>query len=312
MSYEQKITFYLISRKTFNVYKYVGLNLNRYMLFLIYTFMKHLKTYENFRLNESNSNYNRVIPRDLFNESKLLKCIGRLCLLIHDNNTPVDMSADNDGDAFEIVQLQDGSLSVSNVNISIKGQLHIFATTYNSKANYPLVVITQDDAKYRVFDENGEYETEFIEYCNNLETKVLETFTPKNISKRVTDTKTKNILVYDRKETYIINNTNNKLSLIYNNIYADSWYLWLGDLWDENNAGVTEEKMFTLLISTDFSKIKIEYVKNLDMSISETEKLCRQIANEVVSDLQHLEKMELNVYNLSDKLYTLILKTFNH
>ncbi len=130
--------------------------------------MQHLKTYENFQLNESRENYARVIPRDLFNEAKLLKCIGRLCLLIHQNDVPVEMTSENDGEAFKIVQLVDGSLCISNVDICIKGQSHTFATSYNSKANYPLVVITQDDAEYEVFDDNGAYSQEFIDYCQNL------------------------------------------------------------------------------------------------------------------------------------------------
>lgn len=32
--------------------------------------------------------YQRVIPRDLFNEAKLLKCLGRLSLFIHDGKSP--------------------------------------------------------------------------------------------------------------------------------------------------------------------------------------------------------------------------------
>ena len=28
--------------------------------------------------------YRRVLPRDLFNEAKLLKCLGQLALIIHD------------------------------------------------------------------------------------------------------------------------------------------------------------------------------------------------------------------------------------
>lgn len=30
------------------------------------------------------SSYRRVLPRDLFNEAKLLKCLGQLSLMIHD------------------------------------------------------------------------------------------------------------------------------------------------------------------------------------------------------------------------------------
>ena len=33
-------------------------------------------------------NYSRVIPRDFFNEAKLLKCMGLLALKVLDNMTP--------------------------------------------------------------------------------------------------------------------------------------------------------------------------------------------------------------------------------
>ncbi len=44
--------------------------------------------------------YTRVIPRDLFNEAKLLKCIGRLVLLIHDGDHN-NISFEHDGEPFE-------------------------------------------------------------------------------------------------------------------------------------------------------------------------------------------------------------------
>jgi hypothetical protein len=61
--------------------------------------------------------YNRVIPRDLFNEAKLLKCLGQLCLLIDKGQCPglsvVQPPCDNN--AFRILQDQsDGSIYVSN------------------------------------------------------------------------------------------------------------------------------------------------------------------------------------------------------
>lgn len=115
-----------------------------------------------------NEKYTRVIPRDLFNEAKLLKCIGRLCLLIHDHTTPVKMRFTHKGGAFKIGQFDfDGSLTVTNVRIWIKDDSFTFKTRYNSKWNYPLCVWV-DDTDLDVFDDHGEFTPEFIELCESL------------------------------------------------------------------------------------------------------------------------------------------------
>lgn len=68
--------------------------------------MKHLRLFES-------ADYGRVIPRDLFNEAKLLKCMGQLCLRIHNNdNLPAKMSADHDGSPFKIDLMDEGSLTI--------------------------------------------------------------------------------------------------------------------------------------------------------------------------------------------------------
>lgn len=109
--------------------------------------------------------YTRVLPRDLFNESKLLKCIGRLCLLILDGLTPVPMSYDETGEPFRIALNEEGSLTIQNLPIYIKGKIFEFKTIYNSKANYPLYV-EFDYVDYLVFDEQGNFDKEFIAFVN--------------------------------------------------------------------------------------------------------------------------------------------------
>lgn len=61
------------------------------------------------------SNYQRVIPRDLFNEAKLGKCMGRLILRIHDCETPVHMSFEHNGNPFDIGLGDDGNLHIKNI-----------------------------------------------------------------------------------------------------------------------------------------------------------------------------------------------------
>lgn len=114
-----------------------------------------------------NTEYIRVIPRDLFNEAKLLKCIGRLCLLIHDRLTPVEMSFDDGIEKFEIGLMDDGHLAVANLPIFIMGWPYRFKTQYNSKSNYPLLV-EYNYCEHRVFDEAGEWDQEFLDFCKSL------------------------------------------------------------------------------------------------------------------------------------------------
>ena len=120
----------------------------------------------NIKLFESyNSSYNRVIPRDFFNEGKLLKCMGVLALSILDNKTPdgIEIHIDGSGEAFDIVLDQEWSiLEVINYNVTINGEEYRVGTTYNSKDNFPLYVIV-DDVEILVFDENGKFSDEFIE-----------------------------------------------------------------------------------------------------------------------------------------------------
>lgn len=87
------------------------------------------------------NNYQRVIPRDLFNESKLLKCIGRLILKIHDNdNLPAPMTFEHDGSPFKIVQQECGSLTIINLKIFISDTYSIQHTTVNQITAFMLLM----------------------------------------------------------------------------------------------------------------------------------------------------------------------------
>jgi hypothetical protein len=118
---------------------------------------------------EQVTKYERVIPRDLFNEAKLLKCMGRLALLILDGHAPVPMFFKETGGSFIIRQLaSDGALVVVNYPLTIKGKKHFLASSYNSKNNYPLYLRTPDFQVFAVFDNEGNFHPEFIEFCKNL------------------------------------------------------------------------------------------------------------------------------------------------
>jgi hypothetical protein len=114
-----------------------------------------------------NTNYGRVLPRDLFNEAKLLKCIGKLVLNIHDGNVVNGTKFEHDGEGFVVGLNNDGTLEINNIDFTINGTSVRFVTTYNSKDNWPLFCWL-GYCEYPVFDEAGEYTEEFIEFANAL------------------------------------------------------------------------------------------------------------------------------------------------
>lgn len=125
--------------------------------------MKSIKTFESY-----NDSYDRKIPRDFFNEAKLLKCMGVLSLKILDNQTPegIDIQIEETGEAFNIELMEDGHLTVTNYNVSVNDEIVTMKSTYNSKSNFPLICQYEYD-EVPVFDDNGNFDEEFIELFNN-------------------------------------------------------------------------------------------------------------------------------------------------
>ena len=114
-----------------------------------------------------NINYNRVVPRDLFNESKLLKCIGKLTLLMHDNLAPNGLTCLHDGEPFVIGLTDCGHLKIQNIIFSYDNFELDFKTVYNSKSNFPFYC-DYDNCEYLVFDENGDFDEEFLNLLEEL------------------------------------------------------------------------------------------------------------------------------------------------
>ena len=109
--------------------------------------------------------FHRVIPRDLFNEAKLFKGLGRLCLLIHDGKLP-GIAFEHDGSPFEVRQCQNtGNLSVENVHFYRVGNgesLQFFAG-YNSKLPYTLLFWDDEEGEVFAFNDDGEPTGELLE-----------------------------------------------------------------------------------------------------------------------------------------------------
>lgn len=122
------------------------------------------------------NDYIRVVPRDLFNEAKLLKCMGRLIVLIEDKMLPETISYLDGGYPFVVAQDQsDGGLVLRNIRVlrtrttgaTFVADKLTFKTKLNSKDSYPLYVqpLTNEDEEIRVFTSLGEPTEEFLEFC---------------------------------------------------------------------------------------------------------------------------------------------------
>lgn len=111
--------------------------------------------------------YLRVIPRDLFNEANLLKCYGRLVILLE--NLPVGHVGSFGEDAFDVFDIQqnpdDGSLSVANMPLYIGGRPYTLRRPLNSRHPWPLWAELQDnpdgEEEIAVFDDQGDLTAEF-------------------------------------------------------------------------------------------------------------------------------------------------------
>jgi len=113
--------------------------------------------------------YNRVIPTDFFNESKLLKCLGQLVLKIDENRTlrnKIEVPEYGE-EPFEIhLNKSLNVLHCLNYNF-IEKVTDIplsFMTPYNSKGNYPLEFMIEHGDIMEVFNDDGSLSNEFLQY----------------------------------------------------------------------------------------------------------------------------------------------------
>ncbi len=115
--------------------------------------------------------YKRVLPRDLFNEANLLKCLGQLTLLIEDNMLQ-GVLYHYDGDVFRIEQSDaDGSIRCTNIEFWLAGHAKInMVRPLNSRAPWPLLAEIGDNV-YEVFDANGKISAEFKRLVDGRESR---------------------------------------------------------------------------------------------------------------------------------------------
>lgn len=110
--------------------------------------------------------YTRVIPRDLFNEAKILKCLGQLYLNLERFTVDRDILLDYDGGAFDIRQNPaSGGLRVWNVDLIVRGRYLDMESPLNSREPYPLFIDMEgDDEDIKIFNDDGSFSAEMIEF----------------------------------------------------------------------------------------------------------------------------------------------------
>lgn len=109
--------------------------------------------------------YIRVIPRDLFNESNLLKCYGKLYLELEILNLP-GVRLEHDGEAFDIdLDPNDGSLFFENVRLWVRDEPQIMFRPMNSREPWPLYLDgTEAPEPVAVFNQDGTLTAEMLEF----------------------------------------------------------------------------------------------------------------------------------------------------
>lgn len=117
--------------------------------------------------------YQRVLPRDLFNEAKLLKCLGKLIVEIENKNLPIAHAFEANAAGFSVGQDEnDDSIFVSNIRFyahSDAGKRLYFFTGLNARNEWPLQCtdFNQRDTLH-VFNSQSELSEAFINWVNSL------------------------------------------------------------------------------------------------------------------------------------------------
>ena len=105
----------------------------------------------------------KVYPRDLFNDSNLLKCAGQLALHNHNNQLPKGWSLEIP-EPYQIEQDDSsGGTYIIGMRLTDGNRLISFERPLNSREAWPLVASEHYNyIDVEVFDEQGEFDQEFL------------------------------------------------------------------------------------------------------------------------------------------------------
>lgn len=113
------------------------------------------------------SDYTRVIPRDLFNESALLRDLGRLAILLGETRGHNAGFVQENVERFDIGQdPASGNIRVKTLDFVINGENYLLERPLNSREPYALMIMLMGDPDYNlisVFDDEGNFSEEMKE-----------------------------------------------------------------------------------------------------------------------------------------------------
>lgn len=110
--------------------------------------------------------YERVLPRDLFNDANLLKCIGQVVLMIENNVLDLQYRHRHPDKDFQIRQDDgDGSTKIANVSFDFpNGWAVRFWRPMNARGPWPLYAhIADSEEDVPVFTLDGALTEEFFQ-----------------------------------------------------------------------------------------------------------------------------------------------------
>lgn len=118
--------------------------------------------------------YQRVIPRDLFNEANLLKCYGQMWLNLERLNlSSVSLDEDDDGSAFDVLQSDDdGSTWIQNLTLTVRDQIVSLFRPLNSREAFPLMLRLCnhiDTVEISVFNDDGSFTADMVAFLTQPE-----------------------------------------------------------------------------------------------------------------------------------------------
>lgn len=111
--------------------------------------------------------YYRVVPRDLFNEASLLKCLGTLWIKTerYQGSSPRPILILRTGNEWNILQDEsDGSIRCGSITIIVRGRTYDHYRPLNSREPWPLWLALRNDPDaehFRAFTDDGELNDEF-------------------------------------------------------------------------------------------------------------------------------------------------------
>jgi hypothetical protein len=107
--------------------------------------------------------YHQVFPRDLFNNAKLIKCLGNLILRLEGSHIKITFDETLTENINIDRDISDGSIYATNIKFILgeNGDELRFSSPLNSRENYPLVMHWNWD-EIEVFDDHGHFSDDFL------------------------------------------------------------------------------------------------------------------------------------------------------